>query len=121
MNGQNVLIAIGAVGGLTGLASMVDVFFRRKKTIAEEEKLKAESEKLGIDGAVSLSDQALEMYKLAREEAQEAKLSAEYCRQRLDALEDHVRALKKQLRRHDIEPPPFEFPAFPTWRASRAS
>jgi len=109
---QTFLLSVGVLGGLGGFAALADVYLRRNKT-------KAEEKKLGIDGDVSISDRALEMYKLARAEAQEAKLGAEFCRDKVDALEDHIDLLKHDMRKAGLNPPPFQFPGFAAWREAR--
>lgn len=113
MDGETVLAIVGGLGGLTGLAALGDVYLRRNKT-------KAEEKKLSIDGDVSITVTVMDMYKLARQEAQEAKMQASYCEAKVDALEEHLRVLRGVMRRHDLDPPPFQFPNFLAWQEQRA-
>lgn len=115
VTGEQVLLALAALGGLSGAAALADVYIRRNRSKAEEAKIKAEVDKIGIDGQVSISDRALEMYKLARADAKEARQRASYCQEKVDALENHTRVLRSVMRQHKLEPPPFQFPTFDSW------
>lgn len=115
MTGEQVLLALAALGGLSGIAALGDVYIRRNRSKAEEAKIKAEVDKIGIDGDLSISDRALEMYKLARADAKEARTRASYCEAKVDALQEHTRVLRNVMRQHKLEPPPFQFPHFEAW------
>lgn len=115
MTGEQLLLGLAALGGLSGVAALADVYLRRNRTKAEEAKIAAEVEKINIDGDISISDRALEMYKLARADAKEARQRVSYCEAKVDALMDHTRVLRSVMRRHQLEPPPFQFPPFEAW------
>jgi hypothetical protein len=84
----------------------------------ERQKLKSESKKIDVEGDVLMSDKALAMYEAMKIQANEAKAAAEVatlkasnCITGTYELIDHIYELRKLMREHQIEPPPFKFPA----------
>lgn len=94
---------ITSLGGLAGVAALINVRSQRGK-------INAEAKKIGVDADAVVSDKALEMYQLARTEAQEAKAEARECREKVMALEDHVDHLERIMRDSGLKPPPFHYP-----------
>ena len=57
---------LAALGGLAGAASLVS-------SVSQRVKINAEAKRIGVDADMVMSDKALEMYALARSEAQEVQ------------------------------------------------
>lgn len=103
-------IAFGTVtclGGLAGLAALLNALIQRRKIVAE-------ADKIGVDSDLSISDHALDMYREARAEAREAKDEARDCRIMVNALLEHVDNLEDVMREAGLRPPPFAAPIPPT-------
>lgn len=98
-----VFAAIAGLGGLAGISSLI-------KVNSERAKAKAEAKKIGVEADAIVSDQALEMYALARKEAQEAKEEAQECRRMVSALESHVDKLERIMWDNGLKPPLFKYP-----------
>lgn len=94
---------LSALGGFGGIAAGIKVFLDRKK-------IGAEAKKLGVETDDLLSGRAIEMFREARKESQEAKQEAKdatgavaLCRTEVDSLRDHIDVLEKMMR--DANPP----------------
>lgn len=106
------LFSIIASGGFLG--ALGSLFYVR----ATGRKLNAETHKYGVDADVSLSGQALEWVKEARDasvkadaKAERAEMKTDACRAELDALRDHVSdVLEPMMRQNGMTPPPFVWP-----------
>lgn len=113
MNGfQIAFAAITSLGGLAGVAALVNARMQKRK-------IEAEAKKIGVDADLSISDHALDMYREARNEAREAKDEARDCRIMVNALLDHVDALEDVMRENGLRPPKFNAP-IPPVRFKRA-
>lgn len=106
-----VFALVSAIGGLAGLVSLL--LYR-----AQNKKLLAETRKLDVEGDVLMSDKALEMYEAmsiradkAEQKAQEADEKASRCIAGTYELIEHIYVLRRLIADHNIEPPPFRFPA----------
>ncbi|HEY5420930.1 MAG TPA: hypothetical protein VIL10_09355 [Marmoricola sp.] len=101
---------LAALGGLAGAASLVS-------SVSQRVKINAEAKRIGVDADMVMSDKALEMYALARSEAQEAKseaagarMDSRNCWLLVDALRDHVDRLSRMMRDNGMKPPRFRAP-----------
>lgn len=107
---QIIFGALAGLGGLAGTASLVT-------SVSQRVKINAEAKRIGVDSDMVMSDKALEMYSLARSEAQEAKsesqksrIEARNCYLLVNALEDHVDHLTRLMRDNGMRPPKFRPP-----------
>lgn len=100
---QIIFGTITSVGGLAGLAALMTAINQRRK-------IHAEATRIGVDSDMVISDKALDMYRLARLEAQEAKRESRNCQRMVEALRDHVDELEDLMRSAGMRPPPFVAP-----------
>lgn len=100
---QIVFGVVTALGGLAGVAALLNALIQRRKIVAE-------AKKIGVDSDLSISAGALDMYREARTEAREAKDEARDCRIMVNALLDHVDELEDLMRKQGLHPPPFTSP-----------
>ncbi len=94
---------LGMVGGLGSLSAAFYVGVTRRK-------IGAEARLLGVNADDIMSGRALGMYDRAMKEAGEAKAEARACREKVDALEDHIDRLERMMRDAGLTPPPFRWP-----------
>lgn len=92
----NLIQILTGLGGLAGLAALAAALMQRRK-------IQAEAEKVGADAAQVLTQTALGMLTLAKQES-------ESVRAELAALRHHVGLLEGLMRGHNITPPPFVWP-----------
>jgi hypothetical protein len=92
-----------SLGGLAGLAALYSA-------ILQKSKINAEAKRIGVDSDMVMSDKALEMYRMARNEAQEAKNDARNCQIMLRAVMVHVDDLERQMRNAGMRPAKFKPP-----------
>lgn len=107
MNAFQVIFGIiTGLGGLAGVAALINARVQGRK-------IKAEAAKIGVDADLSVGAGALDMYREARTEAREAKEEARDCRVMVNALLEHVDELEDLMREAGLRPPPFSSPIPP--------
>jgi len=94
--------AVGAVGGLTGIALVLKTRAERTKLAAEAEKLSAESEKVDADTASQLTDVALRLVEPLSRQLDSLRIEHTSTQNRVGQLESDAHTQRMLLVEHSV-------------------